>query len=168
MPELHDKLLATVKLVLKIAVPYPLRRSFDYLPPEGVDPRSLRPGVRVKVPFGKHNTIRIGYLLGVDKFESGDNIELKQAISVLDDEPLIATEDFAILLWASRYYHHPLGEVIASAFPVLLRQGRPAAVKKQRLLCLTESRQGGTCTGTRTHTKSVVANSKRARNWICA
>ena len=107
MPETHDKLLTTAKLVLKIAIPYPLRRSFDYLPPAGVDPTRLRPGVRLQVPFGKLNTIRTGYLLGISEFVSGDNIELKQAISVLDDEPLISSEDFAILIWASRYYHHP-------------------------------------------------------------
>ena len=144
MPETHDKLLTTAKLVLKIAIPYPLRRSFDYLPPAGVDPTLLRPGVRLQVPFGKLNTIRTGYLLGISEFVSGDSIELKQAISVLDDEPLISSEDFAILIWASRYYHHPLGEVFSSAFPVLLRQGRTATLEKERKLCLTEAGKGST------------------------
>jgi primosomal protein N' (replication factor Y) len=139
MKEPCDSLLTAVQRVLKIAVPYPLRRSFDYLPPEGVEPTNLRPGVRVEVPFGKGDKIAIGYLLAVGESDCVDTIELKRAISILDAEPLISPEDFAIMLWASRYYHHPVGEVFASGFPVLLRQGGPAGVEKERLLCLTEA-----------------------------
>jgi primosomal protein N' (replication factor Y) len=139
MKESCDSLLTAVQRVLKIAVPYPLRRSFDYLPPEGVEPSDLRPGVRVKVPFGKGGKIAIGYLLDVGESDCADKPELKQAISILDAEPLISSEDFAIMLWASRYYHHPVGEVFATGFPVSLRQGGPAGVEKERVLCLTEA-----------------------------
>ena len=33
--------------VLRMAVPSPLYRDFDYLPPAGVDPSTLTPGVRL-------------------------------------------------------------------------------------------------------------------------
>lgn len=129
----EDKPPAT--LVLKIAVPYPLRRVFDYLPPEGVNPELLRLGTRIEVPFGKRKTV--GYLVGVG--ESEGKIELKQVIAVMDAAPLISAEDVTIMGWASRYYHYPIGEVFATAFPILLRQGHVDAKVKERWLCLTEA-----------------------------
>ncbi len=128
---------ATAGRVLNVAVPYPLRQSFDYLPPEGVDVERLRPGVRLEVPFGRRNTV--GYLLGVGERQAAEATRLKAAIALLDDEPLISADDCAILRWASRYYHHPIGEVFAAAFPVWLRQGRPAAQAPERFLRLTET-----------------------------
>jgi primosomal protein N' (replication factor Y) len=38
----------------------------------------------------------------------------------------------ALLHWAQRYYHHPPGEVFATALPVLLRQGEPATAPARR------------------------------------
>jgi primosomal protein N' (replication factor Y) len=122
---------------LKVAVPRPLRRSFDYLPPPGVDASRLRAGVRVEVPFGPHRVV--GYLLGVGLPDAHGPARLKAALTVLDQEPLLSSDDCAILSWASRYYHHPVGEVFAAAFPGLLRQGRPPSEAKERWLCLTDS-----------------------------
>jgi primosomal protein N' (replication factor Y) len=122
-------------LVLKIAIPRPLRRSFDYLPPPGVDLSALQMGLRVEVPFGSRKTV--GYLLGVGQSEVADKALLKPALSLLDREPLLFSDDCAILLWASRYYHYPIGEVFATAFPVLLRQGGSAEPACVRLLGLT-------------------------------
>ena len=133
MPELHDKLLTTAKLVLKIAIPYPLRQSFDYLPPEGIDPKCLRPGIRVEVPFGQGEDIVIGYLLGIGESEIVDETQIKPALALLDLMPLVSHEDCTILRWASGYYHHPIGEVFATAFPSSLKQ--PV---HERRLCLTE------------------------------
>ena len=36
-----------------------------------------------------------------------------------------------LLQWASRYYHHPLGEVLSAALPTLLRRGKPAELIEQ-------------------------------------
>ncbi|MDR6357140.1 primosomal protein N' [Pseudomonas psychrotolerans] len=38
-------------LILRLALPSPLRRLFDYLPPKGAAEEQLRPGVRLRVPF---------------------------------------------------------------------------------------------------------------------
>ncbi len=141
MTEPVDSLLTeavpSIGLVLRIAVPRPLRRSFDYLPPDGVDPTGLQAGIRVEVPFGPRKTV--GYLLGVGESDIADKSLLKPVLSLLDQEPLVSSDDCAILLWASRYYHHPIGEVFATAFPVLLRQGHSAAGERERWLCLTEA-----------------------------
>ena len=38
--------------VLRVALPVPLPRLFDYFPPPGVDAASVVPGQRMVVPFG--------------------------------------------------------------------------------------------------------------------
>jgi primosomal protein N' (replication factor Y) len=124
-------------LVLKVAIPCPLRRSFDYLPPAGVDAMQLQKGSRVKVPFGPRQSV-IGYLLGVGISDIANPLQLKPAHAILDEPSLLSADDCAILTWASRYYHYPLGEVFDTAFPTLLRQGHPASVQQERWLCLTE------------------------------
>lgn len=114
------------KLILKVAAPVPLERIFDYLPPQDCDGRSLRPGSRVLVPFG--NRRQVGVLLAVAADSEVAVERLKPAIAVLDQTPLLAETDLKLLHWAARYYHHPLGEVMAAAFPVALRQGKPAVL----------------------------------------
>jgi len=142
MTELDDRPLTDAaapvaeKWVLKVAVACPLRRSFDYLPPEGVEPSGLPPGIRVEVPFGAGGKSVVGYLLGAGPTELADAAQLKPATALLDRTALVSADDCAILRWASRYYHHPLGEVFATAFPALLKQ-----VGHERRLCLTEAGQ---------------------------
>ena len=54
--------------VLRLAVPSPLRRSFDYLPPLGTtatELQSLQPGQRLLVPFGSREVT--AYLLSLNK-----------------------------------------------------------------------------------------------------
>ena len=111
-----------IKLVLHIAVPYPLRRLFDYLPPQDFDPSQFRLGQRIEVPFGPGEEIVIGYVLGMSEPSTEDGNPLKSALCLLDSNPLASQEECAILRWASQYYHHPIGEVFASAFPALLKQ----------------------------------------------
>jgi primosomal protein N' (replication factor Y) len=124
--------------VLQIAVPVPIYRIFDYWPPEHCNPQAIQPGVRVVAPFGK--TLKIGVVLGIAKAHTSqvEPKQLKPIQQILDDEPLLSAQDLQLLKWASHYYHHPLGEVIATAFPVALRQGKPATLKHDAFFGLTE------------------------------
>ena len=122
--------------VLRVAVPGPLRRWFEYLPPpeaQGCDSPRLMPGMRVKVPFG--GSVRIGVIL-----ETADEPEielgrLREVTERLDEEPSIPPPLLRLLTWAADYYHHPIGDVIRTALPVGLRRARPAtpAVQAWRL-----------------------------------
>ncbi len=107
--------------ILRIAIPSPLRRSFDYLPPTQGG-TSLQPGVRVKVPFGKRTVI--GILLELAAESTIPARRLKRIIEVLDKEPVLPPDLLNLLIWGSRYYHHPVGEVVMGALPLLLREGR--------------------------------------------
>ena len=110
-----------MKSLLRIAVPTPLHRSFDYLSPAGVDIAGLQPGQRVRIPFGRRQTI--GVLLEVATESTVEQAKLKRAHAVIDDTPVISADVMAMLQWASAYYQCPIGEAIAAALPVLLRQG---------------------------------------------
>ncbi len=117
--------------VLRLAVNVPLSRLFDYLPPGGADPAALVPGVRLGVTFGRRRHTALLVEVAADSELPRDR--LKPAIEVLDDEPLLAPVDLALLRFTSDYYHHPIGEVVAAALPALLRQGRPLTGTTQRV-----------------------------------
>lgn len=122
-------------LFFQVAIAVPLDRLFDYLAPEGCNPDSVKPGVRVLVPFGKG--LKVGVLLAVRNSSEVDAARLKQIEQILDAEPLLSAQDMRLLQWASHYYHHPLGEVLATAFPVALRQGKPAVLRQESSFALT-------------------------------
>ena len=111
------------RTILRIAVPTPLHRSFDYRPPAGVDVAALQPGVRIRVPFGRRKLV--GVLLETTDQAQIEDSRLKAADVVLDTEPVIAADILAMVQWASAYYHHPVGEALAAALPVMLRRGEP-------------------------------------------
>ncbi len=111
--------------ILRIAVPSPLHRSFDYLPPPATDTDTLLPGMRVRVPFGAR--ITIGILLEVAARSSIDHPRLKRALAILDPSPVLSADVLAMARWASAYYQYPIGETLSAALPTLLRRGQPPA-----------------------------------------
>ncbi|OUS13858.1 primosomal protein N' [Gammaproteobacteria bacterium 53_120_T64] len=110
----------TDALFYQVAVQSPLRRLFDYLPAVETGP-VLLPGVRVTVPFGKREVT--GIVVSHTASSDYPVTKLKPISAVLDSAPLFPPVLFTVLLWAARYYQHPLGDVLASALPTLLRKG---------------------------------------------
>jgi len=103
--------------ILKIAVPVPLYKCFDYLAPEGCT-EAATPGTRVVVQFGKRQLV--GIVIAEQKNSEYPVNKLK-AIRQILDQPLPA-ELLNLLQWAASYYQHPLGETLNHALPALLRQ----------------------------------------------
>ncbi|WP_027330378.1 primosomal protein N' [Marinimicrobium agarilyticum] len=126
--------------VLEIALPTPLRRRFDYLPPPGVDPATLHPGQRLKVPFGSQRLV--GLLLRVKSESSLSLKQLRPAEVLLDDAPLLPDELWQLCLWAAEYYQHPIGDALSTALPVLLRQGEAARERSEPYWQLTTEGRG--------------------------
>ena len=117
------------KTFVQVAVPAPLYSRFDYLVPPGLNPSELQPGCRIKVPFGRRS--QIGIILGLSDHSSVAASKLKPLQSTIDTQPVLPAGLLELLTWASQYYQHPIGEVIQTALPVLLRQGKSPAVKGQ-------------------------------------
>ena len=110
--------------LIEVLVPIPLLEKFSYLLPKHIKSSLPLPGSRVLVPFGRRTLVGI-----VWKTNSSPNLKIKKykyIKEVIDNEPLLTKDLIDLADWASRYYHHPLGEVISYFFPPSLRKGKDA------------------------------------------
>ncbi len=126
--------MATTHQIVRVAVPSPLYRLFDYRLPAKVDAATLQPGSRVLVPFGRQRLVGIVTALLSDTDVAPD--KLKALLEVLDAQPALDAHLFALIQWAADYYHYPLGDAFATALPVLLRKstaGKPASIQWWKL-----------------------------------
>jgi primosomal protein N' (replication factor Y) len=112
----------TKPLILQIAIPKPLYTHFDYLAPTGIKLEQLHPGMRLRVPFGTRTIV--GLLLNVVNTTNVPANKLKMVLEFIDLTPVLPENILSLLQWASSYYHHPIGEVISTALPKLLNQGK--------------------------------------------
>lgn len=109
--------------ILQLALPVPLRRLFDYLPPAAEPGQNFTPGLRFQVNFG--NRDMIGVLVGVSEQSSIAPDKLKPALHCLDREPCFSQSDLDFYSWAASYYQHPIGEVLMNAVPSLFKSKPP-------------------------------------------
>jgi len=113
-----------VTCLVQVAIPSPLFTLFDY---QWTLSEAITPGIRVSVPFGRRQVV--GVVVGEISASAVPSNKLRKVQRVHDANPLIPSELMSLLQWASRYYHHPVGEVLASALPVLLRKGAKAELQ---------------------------------------
>ena len=126
--------------ILQVAVPVPVRHLFDYLPPQPGPAPPVRPGTRVRVPFGR--TSAVGVVVGTAPASTVDAKRLKRVREVIDPEPLLDPAMLKLLLWSSGYFQHPVGEVVVGTLPRLLRLGRaPRAERTVRYAATTAGAQ---------------------------
>ena len=162
--------------ILTLAMPVPLRNSFDYLPPHDLDNeaiKDLQPGIRIIAPFGNRNIV--GILIAVKADSDIPSAQLKPIRQILDQAPIFTTAMLSLVTWSAGYYHHPLGDALAYALPTLLRKGKPLekttetrwklsakgkglpdnalkrAAKQARLLSLLQSKESVNKDDLRTH-----------------
>ncbi len=109
--------------ILRLALPSPLRRLFDYQATADM-PLVLPPGVRIRVPFGRRQLI--GILVAQVTHSDVPAEKLREALEVLDAEPIISTALLDFYSWIAHYYQHSLGDTFNWALPRLLSQGEPA------------------------------------------
>ena len=113
--------------IVRVALPTPLRRLFDYRAgPAGHDP--IAAGTLVRVPFGQRRLI--GVAMETAASSELPEERLKPVLERLDPHPIFDPATLALLGWAADYYHHPVGEVLAAALPKALRLG--AAIDRPR------------------------------------
>ena len=101
--------------LIEVLVPIPLLEKFSYLLPKDLHSNPPKPGSRVIVPFGKRTLV--GVVWKIDTEKGNKERKYKYIKEILDLEPLLDKESLELADWASRYYHHPLGEVISYFFP---------------------------------------------------
>ena len=104
-----------------ISLPVPLEQAFTYRLPETLRHR-VRPGCRLLVPFGPRKLT--GFVLRVhgDAPATGT----REALRLLDEEPVLDAHLLALGQWIASYYCAPLGEVLRGMAPLAgeVRRGK--------------------------------------------
>ncbi|HEU5173566.1 MAG TPA: DEAD/DEAH box helicase, partial [Gemmatimonadaceae bacterium] len=98
-------------MLVDVALPLPLFRSFSYEAPDGV-----AIGTRVVVPF--RNGREVGIV--VNEATRRDGVKYKTVLELPDTAPVISAEMLALCTWIAEYYVVPLGVALRSALPAAL------------------------------------------------
>ncbi len=111
------------QFVVSVAVPVPLRKTFDYLPTQSApDRHHYTPGKRCVVPVGRRQLT--GIILGAHTSPQVAHDKLRHIDRILDPSGTIPDTVLNLSQWISDYYHAPIGEVLTNALPPLMRQPR--------------------------------------------
>ncbi|GGF10650.1 primosomal protein N' [Pseudoalteromonas gelatinilytica] len=106
---------------VEVAIKVPLQRTFDYKVEQLLHSPELKPGMRVRVPFGSQKKVAVVLALKTSTDVPADKI--KPIIDIIDETPVLSAQHLALLKFTARYYCYPLGETIHTALPAALRQG---------------------------------------------
>jgi primosomal protein N' (replication factor Y) len=102
--------------IAEVAFNLPLEKSFHYLIPPALE-GTVEPGRRVAAPFGPRE--RIGFVLRL--VAESPVTFLKPIRRVIDPQPVIAEERWALAAWLSDYSYCSMGEALAAMVPSALR-----------------------------------------------
>jgi len=103
--------------VAKIAVSaatYWLDKPYDYLIPSELEEKAI-PGVRVYVPFSRGNRKTEGIILAVS--EHSDFDRLKSIIAVLDDTPVLSSEQIKLALFMRERFFCTVYDAVRAMLP---------------------------------------------------
>ncbi len=115
-------------LYCDVSLPVPLDQPFTYGLPETLRHR-VRPGSRLIVPFGPRKLT--GLILRCH--DDPPNVTTREALRLIDAEPVLSAELLALGKWIAGYYCAPLGEVLRSMLPLA------SEIRKGKVWSLTDS-----------------------------
>ncbi|NTV10988.1 MAG: primosomal protein N', partial [Zoogloea sp.] len=121
--------------LVRVALPIPLPRCFDYLA-EDAGPADL--GRCVRVPFGHGE--KTGLIVALPDESDQPAERLKPVLAIQRDAPALPADWLELVEFVASYYRHPLGEVVAMALPPRLRRADAVAGEEaDPLLALTSA-----------------------------
>ncbi len=103
--------------IVRVALPIPLPQVFDYT---AADAGVEDVGRCVKVPFGRGE--RTGLIVGFGDEAGVEAPRLKAVLHIQRGVPPLPADWLELVSFVARYYHAPLGEVVALALPPGLRR----------------------------------------------
>ena len=108
-------------LYCDVSLPVPLDQPFTYALPETLRHR-VKPGCRLLVPFGSRKLTGVVLRCHDDPPE----VATREALRLIDPEPVLDAELIALGKWISGYYCAPLGEVLRGMLPLAsdIRRGK--------------------------------------------
>lgn len=109
-------------MIIQVCIPNTPFEHLDYQWESSLeDSHEPLSGMRVKVPFRQKEVI--GIVSGKSAVSDCPLDKLRFITEILDKDPIISENQFALYRWISRYYHVPLSAVLAQALPVKFRLG---------------------------------------------
>jgi primosomal protein N' (replication factor Y) len=111
-----------------VSLPVPLDQPFTYSLPETLRHR-VRPGSRLIVPFGPRKLTGVILRCHDDRPE----VAIRDALRLLDSEPVLDGELLALGRWIAAYYCAPLGDVLRGMLPLA------AEIRRGKVWSLTDS-----------------------------
>jgi primosomal protein N' (replication factor Y) len=104
-----------------VSVPAPLDQPFTYSLPETLRHR-VQPGSRIVVPFGPRKLT--GVILRCH--DDPPNMATREALRLIDSEPVLDAELLSLGRWIAGYYCAPLGDVLRGMLPLAseIRRGK--------------------------------------------
>src|SRR5829696_1665333 len=96
-----------------VSLPVPVDQLFTYSLPETLRHR-VAPGCRVLVPFGPRRLTGVVLRSHNDRPE----VETREALRLLDANPVLDEDLLALGKWIAGYYCAPLGEVLRGMLPL--------------------------------------------------
>lgn len=113
------------ELYVKVALPIPLRKVFDYRVPHELREK-IEPGKRVLVPF--RNQEMIGFI--VDSYENDLQEEIKEIKNVMDEKSIINEKILNLCGFISEEYFLPMGQLLRMAVSPDFKKGRGTRERK--------------------------------------
>lgn len=104
-----------------VVLDVPLLRAFDFILPDA-QPNDV--GRLVVVPFGNKKVV--GLLVSVSESSPVAKDKLRAVKAVRRDLPALNAEILAVMRFCEGYYHAPLGQIVMSVIPPLLRNATRA------------------------------------------
>ena len=100
-----------------VILPLPLDGLFTYSISDEMS-RRVSLGIRVLVPLGKTKTYTA---VAVRIHDTKPNFEVKAVLQILDVDPILLPQQFALWQWIADYYLSPLGDIYKAALPAGLK-----------------------------------------------
>ena len=107
-------------------------RTFDYrIPPQFEDRISV--GVLVKIPFGKGNSLRKGYVVGITDHADYDADKIKEIDSIVEGSVSAESQLIMLAWWLKEQYGSTMNQALKTVLPVK-QKVKPKEKKVLRLL----------------------------------
>lgn len=107
-------------------------RTFDYrIPPQLEDRISV--GVLVKIPFGKGNSLRKGYVVGITDHADYDADKIKEIDSIVEGSVSAESQLIMLAWWLKEQYGSTMNQALKTVLPVK-QKVKPKEKKVLRLL----------------------------------
>jgi primosomal protein N' (replication factor Y) len=115
-------------LYCDVSLPVPLDQPFTYSLPDTLRHR-VRPGSRLIVPFGTRKLT--GVILRCH--DDPPQMATRDALRLIDNEPVLSAELLALGRWIAGYYCSPLGDVLRGMLPL------SSEIRRGKIWTLTDS-----------------------------